>query len=49
MQKVTSGGRKGEAVGEDGSVPGKELTAWSPGTGQFPAQCGTFSPHQTEP
>jgi len=49
MHQVTSGGRKEEAVGEDGRVPGKELTAWSPGRGRFPARCGTVSLHRIEP
>lgn len=49
MHQVTSGGRKEEAMGEDSGVPGREVTAQSPGRGRSPAQCGTVSLHQPEP
>lgn len=57
MHQVTSGGRKEEEEEEeekgveveDGRIPGREVTAWSPGRGRSPAQCGTVSLHLTEP
>lgn len=50
MHQVTWGGRKEDALwGEDNTVSGRGVTAWSPDRGRSPAQCGTACLRQTEP